>query len=68
MAKFPRQVCGGVTDLQGDTIERMMLVHSTTEAAVIRRALNEMFLREQWFTVEQLAADHNRSKAATNGH
>ncbi len=60
MANKTREVTAGLTDLQGNTMERVLLIHSTTQSALVRRALNEMFLRDGWLTIEQLAADEAR--------
>jgi hypothetical protein len=63
VARFPREVGGaGLTNLQADTFERVMLIQSTTQSALIRRALNQLFISEGYMTYEQLAAE-----AAANG-
>jgi hypothetical protein len=69
MARYPREVGGaGLTNLQGDTFERVMLVQSTTSSALIRRALNELFIREGYLTIEQLAAEAaDNTRGAKNG-
>jgi hypothetical protein len=63
VARFPREVGGaGLTNLQAAAFDRVKLVQSTTDSALIRRALNELFIRDGWLTYEQLAAE-----AAENG-
>lgn len=58
MARYPCEVGGaGLTRLQGDTFDRVLLIQSTTSSALIRRALNELFIREGYMTLEQLAAE-----------
>ena len=57
----------GLTRLQGATFDRVLLIQSTTQSALIRRALNEMFIRDGWLTIEQLEAEAAESKKAKNG-
>jgi hypothetical protein len=57
MARLPCEISAGLTRLQGETLDRVLLIQSTTQSALVRRSLNELFLREGYLTLEQLAAE-----------
>jgi hypothetical protein len=69
MARYPCEAGpAGLTRLQGAAFERVVLVQSTTPSALIRRALNELFIRDGWLTIEQLAAEAaDNTRGAKNG-
>jgi hypothetical protein len=60
---LPREVTSGLTNAAGDAVERMVLIESTTESAVVRTAVNLFLLQKGYLTVEQLTADANRGES-----
>ncbi|WP_091976953.1 MULTISPECIES: hypothetical protein [Bradyrhizobium] len=59
-AALPFEVTGGLCRAAGVAFDRAMLIESTTQSALVRKAVNKLLLSEGYLTLQQLADDANQ--------